>query len=105
MKKPWIVSAAVKVEFETDVGNKVLVLCGPRHWDLTMRIVGEMIPKFVFNRTSTTQGFVDQFGNFLTREEAWIIAKENDQIKYRVGGDEVTKDGKTFGKLFSENLY
>lgn len=105
MKNPWIVSAAVKVEFENHSENKVLILCAPRHWDLTMRAIGEMIPKFVFTRTATSQGFVDQFGNFLTREEAWIIAEKNDQIKYRVGGDQVIKDGKTVGRLFSENLY
>lgn len=46
------------------------------------------------------QGFVDQQGNFLTRTEAWKIAKANNQIIRRVGGDSI--DG---GTLFSENLY
>jgi hypothetical protein len=43
------------------------------------------------------QGFVDQFGKFYTREEAWNLAKKNRQILRRVGGD-----GK---RLYSENLY
>ena len=43
------------------------------------------------------QGFVDQFGTFLTREEAWKVAIEAHQIIRRVGGDE--------GRLYSENLY
>jgi hypothetical protein len=43
------------------------------------------------------QGFVDQFGKFYTREEAWVLAEKNRQILRRVGGD-----GK---KLYSENLY
>ena len=43
------------------------------------------------------QGFIDQRGNFLTREEAWIVAEASGQIIRRVGGD-----GK---KLYSENLY
>ena len=43
------------------------------------------------------QGFIDQFGQFLTREEAWPIAERNTQIIRRVGGDGI--------KLYSENLY
>lgn len=45
----------------------------------------------------TEQGFIDQHGNFYSREEAWKIAQANGQIIRRVGGDE--------GRLFSENLY
>ena len=47
--------------------------------------------------TTPEQGFVDNFGNFLTREEAWVVAEKAGQIIYRCGGDGV--------KLFSENLY
>lgn len=47
--------------------------------------------------SQAVQGFVDQFGNFHTREAAWKIAKANSQIIRRVGGD-----GK---RLYSENLY
>lgn len=43
------------------------------------------------------QGFVDNKGNFLTREEAYVVAKAANQIIRRCGGDE--------GRLFSENLY
>lgn len=43
------------------------------------------------------QGFIDQFGNFLSRERALEIAKANNQIMRRCGGDE--------HQLFSENLY
>ena len=43
------------------------------------------------------QGFVDQRGEFLTREEAHSIALAEDQIRRRCGDDERT--------LFSENLY
>jgi hypothetical protein len=43
------------------------------------------------------QGFIDQFGVFMTREEAYVVAKAAGQIKYRCGGDD--------GVLFSENLY
>lgn len=43
------------------------------------------------------QGFVDQFGQFLTREEALDIAQNNEQIYRHCGGDEK--------RLYSENLY
>jgi len=47
--------------------------------------------------TDEVQGFVTNKGEFLTREEAWIIALAEGQIIRRCGGD-----GE---KLFSENLY
>lgn len=43
------------------------------------------------------QGFIDQHGEFLTREEAYDVAKAAGQIIRRCGGDE--------GRLYSENLY
>lgn len=44
------------------------------------------------------QGFVDQYREFLTREEAWVIAEENGQIKHKLGCDDAKR-------LYSENLY
>lgn len=46
------------------------------------------------------QGFVDNEGNFLTREEAWKVAERCGQIIRRCGGD--TANG---GTLYSENLW
>jgi hypothetical protein len=43
------------------------------------------------------QGFIDQHGVFMTREEAWIVAEAACQIIRRVGGDGA--------RLYSENLY
>lgn len=48
-------------------------------------------------RSDDDQGFVDQFGVYLTRKEAWIVAEAAGQIVRRCGGD-----GE---ELFSENLY
>lgn len=45
------------------------------------------------NGTKGEQGFTDQYGFFLTREEAYVIAKAAGQI---------TRDDPTPGKLFSE---
>ena len=70
------------------------VICSPRHWDDTARrLVDEMDCAW----GDAEQGFVDQQGVFLTREEAWPIALAAGQIIRRVGGDE--------GRLYSENLY
>ena len=44
------------------------------------------------------QGFIDNFGDFLTREEAWYLADFNGQIiNQKLYGHE--------GWLYSENLY
>lgn len=43
------------------------------------------------------QGFIDQWGLFLTREEAWTVAVEKGQIRRQVNTPE--------GTLYSEHLY
>jgi len=71
------------------------IIIGPRHFD---RVMNTQIKKSDFlGWSQADQGFVDQFGTFLTREEALEIAVSNGQIIRRVGGDEK--------ELFSENLY
>jgi hypothetical protein len=52
------------------------------------------------NWNEEDQGFIDQFGKYYTRTEAWKIAEAMGQIRYRCGGD--TANG---GTLYSENLY
>ena len=71
------------------------VLLGARHWDSWMVQQARALRKPV--KPAPTQGFIDQFGNFYSREAAWEIAKAADQIVRRCGGD--------YGILFSENLY
>jgi hypothetical protein len=93
------------------------IILGARHWDDQMR--SQVLPNYkeiitgieggdltvlkLFKSTYQSlfiawdQGFIDQRLNFLTREEAYVIAKENNQIRFRCGGDE--------GVLYSENLY
>jgi hypothetical protein len=70
------------------------IICGPRHYDSIMR---GQIGISRNDWKSAEQGFVDQFGKFLTREEALEIAQSTGQIIRRCGGDEK--------RLFSENLY
>lgn len=91
-----IVCAAVK-------GRDGLIVTGPRHMDITMRQVIRNLTdcKSIQQWTEgSIQGFVDQFGVFYTRTEAWKIAQAAGQILNRCGGD--TRDG---GTLYSENLY
>lgn len=52
------------------------------------------------NWTGGDQGFVDRNRNYLTREQAWEVAKAAGQIIRRCGGDD--SNG---GTLYSENLY
>lgn len=88
-----VVCAAVKMP------NGVLIL-GIRHWDGFMaQYVREHGGRQAFNffGRDEEQGFVDQFGNFLSREDAWKVAEQAGQIIRRVGGDG--------GCLYSENLY
>lgn len=72
------------------------IVCGARHYDAIMR---EQINHSEGARfwLGCEQGFIDQFGNFLTREDSLVIAKKNNQIRRRCGGDET--------RLYSESLY
>lgn len=69
------------------------IILGIRHFD------GIMHAQYRGNsrREETMQGFLDNKGRFLSREEAWKVAMSAGQIIRRVGGDE--------GCLYSENIY
>ncbi len=88
--KPMIVCAANR---HRDTG---LIICGARHFDPIMRATMHKLGGFPY-WGNCDQGFINQRGEFLTREEAYVIALGNGQIKRRCGGDN--------GTLFSENLY
>ena len=72
------------------------IVLGPRHFDETMMKQIKDRPGANSWRDAD-QGFIDQFGVYLTREEAWEIAIAENQVLRRVGGDNPS--------LFSENLY
>lgn len=83
-----IVCAAIKK------GDRIIT--GARHYDKIMRqqiIASEGID---FWKVGTEQGFIDQFGGFLNREEAWIVAENQNQIRKQVS---------TPGILYSENCW
>jgi hypothetical protein len=80
------------------------IVCGPRHHDKSMHTILSQIDD-TLNDVRWEQGFVNTWGEFLTREEAWEVACENNQI-FRLCGSQTKEDiGKTGVKLYSENLY
>jgi hypothetical protein len=73
-----------------------LIVCGARHYDAVMH--AQIINSYyVWDKDAAEQGFIDQYGVFMSREEACKVAWYEGQIVRRCDGDE--------GKLFSENLY
>ena len=73
------------------------IVCGARHWDSAMRGQVLVDGKRPDEWLSAEQGFIDQFGVFMTREEAWVVAEAAGQIKF---GRDYSK-----GTLYSEDLY
>lgn len=89
--EPRIVCAANRTNFTGEIA------LGVRHYDGFMHHFYDDHPT---HGDPVTQGFIDQFGKFYTRQEAWCVAYKNSQIVRRVGGDD--SNG---GTLYSENLY
>lgn len=73
------------------------IICSARHYDENMVRQMHMSNIPWKEVKDVEQGFIDQFGVFMDREEAHKVATEAGQIKYRCGGD--------IKELFSENLY
>lgn len=78
------------------IGSVILV--GARHWDSCMRVQAD---KMGLKGGNEEQGFINQFCEFRTREEAYKIVGENKQ-ELR-GSLEYINDVE--GALFSEHLY
>ena len=78
-----------------------LILCGARHWDKVMNKQLDTIRRDApdIHGYKFDQGFIDQFGQFLTRVEAMQVVKDNGQPfnKKRNGGSDI--------ELYSEGLY
>ncbi len=90
---PRIVCAAIR-------GADGRIVTSARHYDKNMLNQIEMMkdPDNFYHRSGDDQGFIDQFGNYLTRQEAYVIAYRNEQIRREVN----TSQENT---LFSEHLY
>ena len=87
-----IVCAAIRI------GDWSYLLCGARHWDSVMH---KQADKMGLSRKLITeeQGFIDQFGEFLSRKEAMKIVKENGQPF------NIERNGGSDDELYSEGLY
>lgn len=73
------------------------IVTGARHFDgVMMEQIRRTSPDQDAFRTAE-QGFIDQFGKFLTREEARTLAEKQGQILDECGGNGID--------LYSENLY
>ena len=79
-----------------------LVLIGARHWDKRMheqwKVLQKMTVYYKLDSFDFIQGFIDNRGDFHTREEAFIIATKQNQIIRKTGGENSIQ-------LFSEDLY
>lgn len=104
----YVVCAAIAATADYVCTSKESVIArhiaiAPRHGDSSIHAEltrwQESIPDKISEITHT-QGFIDQYGVFMTRTEAWQVALAAGQIRYRCGGD--TANG---GTLYSENLY
>ncbi len=75
-----------------DRGRMVI---GPRHYDVVMQ---EAIKSLGGDWRKAEQGFIDQRGAFMTREEAFEVATAAKQIRVKTGNPESRE-------LFSEDIY
>ncbi len=84
-----------------------IIVAGARHYDMVMR---SQIEAMNVGSHGWEQGFIDQKGKFLTREEAWKIADAAGQIRRPTGWEKDYNNPRNpnigdTGVLFSENLY
>ena len=99
---PVIVSAAMLLE------NGDIVV-GIRHFSRDMREIMSKAYGEGYHLLVKTQGFVDQYGKFYDRQEAWKIADKMGQIRRTTGWESLSNPRPANvgdeGMLFSENLY
>ena len=97
----FVVCAAIRHQNGT-------IICGARHYDPIMRAnIRELFhcipePHYIDAARddgwySCEQGFIDNKGQWLTREQAWAVAERAGQIRY--------PNVSVPGVLYSENLY
>lgn len=91
-----------RVVCAANVSTYGVVLLGARHWDTWMRKQADA-QGITGAEGCQVQGFIDQYGNFLTRSAAWVVAKRQNQIIRLVGSQKSIYDDDE--KLWSENLY
>ncbi len=95
MNKTYIICSAVKY--------KDNVIAGRRHGDAFSTLERFLSPELYksIKREDIVCGFIDNWGDFHTRAEAWVIAIDADQVLYGKG----TQDPNETPILISEHLY
>lgn len=78
------------------------ILLGARHWDSCMHATAKLL-EYPWPKDSEIQGFIDQFGVFMDRCEAWNVALAAGQIRYIESWNYRPSEGGYV--LYSENLY
>lgn len=89
-RKQIVVAAACRS------ADKEIMLVSARHWDLAMNKQLAVLSLGWVDFPICEQGFIDQYGNYLSREVAAKIVIQNEQPLRRPLMDEA---------LYSENLY
>lgn len=75
------------------------ILLGIRHYspDMHRNIEARAYGEKFLRLSDENQGFVDQWGKYMSREEAYTVALEAGQIRYQYAC--------SHGRLYSEALY
>jgi hypothetical protein len=83
------------------------LILGARHWDHIMRRHYDLLELRLEMpaHEKFEQGFLNTWGEFLNRKDAWIVACHNEQILQYVGNQSEFDLGVYGAELFSENLY
>lgn len=101
-KIKFIVCAAILMKDGT-------IVPGVRHFSPEMRIILHKMYGDNYHLHVLEQGFINQVGEFLNRNEAWKLADINGQIRKLTGWEDGSKPRPSGigdeGLLFSENLY
>jgi hypothetical protein len=69
------------------------IVCSARHNDPRMHVQKALVGG---DWEAEEQGFIDQWGVFMDRREAWLVAE---------AGGQIVREVSTPGVLYSENLY
>lgn len=95
INKTYIICSAVKY--------KDKVIAGRRHGDALQTLEAFLDPKLykAIEREDIVCGFIDNWGDFHTRAEAWVIADAADQVLFGRG----TQDPNETPILISEHLF
>jgi len=84
------------------INHNATIVCGYRHKDC-YETIRQLVPNITEDDLPDRylQGFLTSLNRFVDRKEAWVIAKNNNQIKYGLKVSDIGDDS----ELISENLY